>query len=85
MSFDDEVDRAFAERRKQLLAEMLAEGAQLFDDLGELAKVNAAGHPVLHVAAGLAAGAAISSGALGPLQLALAALRRGAVAQLFAR
>lgn len=61
MSYADEVDRAFAQRRAELLRELLDDGAQVVDEVTALVGACAADHPLAFVGSGLAAGASLAT------------------------
>ncbi len=60
MSWNDDVDRAFARRREELLQELLHDGMGVVDDLGAVASACAGKHPLAYLGSGLAAGAAMA-------------------------
>jgi hypothetical protein len=60
MSWNDDVERAFARRREELLAELVADGARIAAEAAAIVDAVAASHPLAYVGAGVAAGALLT-------------------------
>lgn len=60
MSWNDEVDRAFARRREELLQEIVHDSVRVADDLGAVASACASKYPLAYLGTGVAAGACVA-------------------------
>ncbi len=61
MNYSDRVDRAFVRRRRELMRELMDDGAQVIDEVVAVIGATAAGHPLAYVGVGVAAGAAMGA------------------------